>query len=76
MLLVTASRTRGQRLHELLGEHDIKSQVIKDYEQELPSGVINIGVGQIHRGFDYPDAKFAILAETDMAGTKKKVKKT
>lgn len=75
MLLVTASRTRGQRLHELLGEHDIKSQVIKDYEQELPSGVINIGVGQIHRGFDYPDAKFAILAETDMAGTKKKVKK-
>lgn len=75
MLLVTASRTRSQRLHELFVEHDISSRVLKDYDHPLPKGIINIGVGQIHRGFDYPDVKYAILAETDMAGVKKKAKK-
>ena len=75
MLLVTASRTRSQRLHELFEEHDIPSRVLKDNNLELSDRIINIGIGQIHRGFDYPDAKFAILAETDMAGVKKKAKK-
>ncbi len=73
--LMTASKTRALRLHELFEEHQIQSCIVHRDQQELRPGVMNIGFGHLHRGFEYPDAKFAILAETDMAGVKKTKKK-
>jgi len=75
IIMLTASTTRAKRLHELFIENDIPSYLVKDFDKELVKGSIAIAYGNIHKGFDYPDIRFAVMAETDMTGTKKKSKK-
>jgi len=75
IILLTASTTRSKRLIDLFREHDMSCYLVKDFNTELVKGKIGIAYGNIHKGFDYPDIRFAIMTETDMSGTKKKKKK-
>ncbi len=75
MILLTASTTRAKRLYEMFDENGIPSYLVKDFSEPLRKGSIGIAYGNVHKGFDYPDIRFAVMAETDMTGTKKKRKK-
>lgn len=75
VVLLTASTTRSKRLNELFMEHDLPSYLLKDFDSEIQSGKIAIGYGNIHKGFEYPDIRFAVMAETDITGTKTATKK-
>jgi transcription-repair coupling factor (superfamily II helicase) len=76
IVLLTASTARAKRLHDLFLEHDIPSYLIQDFNQDFLKGKIAIAYGNIHKGFDYADIRFAVMAETDMTGSKKKKKKS
>lgn len=77
LVLLTASTTRAKRLVELFNEHDIEAYLITSFDKEIYPGKIAVGYGNIHRGFDYPDIRFAIMAETEITGktNKKKARK-
>lgn len=75
IVMLTASTTRAKRLKELFDEHEVPCYLIKSFEKEPKKGSIGIAYGNIHKGFEYSDIRFAIMAETDMTGTKKKRKK-
>jgi len=75
VILLTASTTRAKRLNELFVENELPSYLVKDFESDIRVGQIAIGYGNIHKGFDYPDIRFAVMAETDITGTKHVTKK-
>ncbi|MBN2220774.1 MAG: transcription-repair coupling factor, partial [Vallitaleaceae bacterium] len=75
IVLMTGALTRARRLADLLSEHDIPCYLIDNEEVELRRGSIGVGVGLLHKGFEYPDIRFAVMAETDIAGAKEKKKK-
>jgi transcription-repair coupling factor (superfamily II helicase) len=75
VVLLTASTTRAKRLHELFEENELPSYLIKEFDSELLVGKIAIAFGNIHKGFEYPDIRFAVMAETDLVGTKHVSKK-
>ncbi len=75
LVLITASLTRSKRLNEMLNEHDVPSYIIQSGNAPLVEGHIGIAHGHLHKGFEYPDIRFAVITESDMANTKKKRKK-
>lgn len=75
IVLLTASTTRAKRLRELLKEHEVDCYLMSSFSEEPKKGSIGIAYGNIHKGFEYRDIRYVIMAETDMVGTKKKKKK-
>lgn len=75
IVLMTGGLTRAKRLSDLLREHEVPCYLLENEETELRSGSIGVGVGLLHKGFEYPDIRFAVMAETDIAGAKEKKKK-
>ncbi len=72
IVLLTASTTRAKRLRDLLEEHEVNCYLMTSFEEEPKKGSIGIAYGNIHKGFEYRDIRYVIMAETDMVGTKKK----
>ena len=75
VLILSPSRTRAMRLSENLREEDINAFYSDDGERILKSGEIMTAYGQLHKGFEYPQIKFAVLSEEDIFGDKKVHKK-
>ena len=76
-ILFSPSRTRARRLAQDLMNDGITAFYSENPERVLQPGEIMTGYGQIVQGFEYPDIKFAVIAESDIFGAekKKKVKK-
>lgn len=80
VVLLTASRTRASRLANDLREYGLKAYLPDEAQSQVKAGEIMVTYGTLHRGFEYPLLKFAVVTEGDMFGNgqgkKRKKKKT
>lgn len=74
ILLLSASKTRAERMVRLLNDNDIESYYVTKYNNDLPKGVVAVSRGSLHKGFEYPDIKFIIITESELISKKKKKK--
>lgn len=75
VLVLTGSKTRGERLCRDLQDFDIMAFYSRDLDHELPPGEVMISKGNLRRGFEYPNIRFVVLTEGDIFGGVKKQKK-
>ncbi len=75
VILLAASRTRGNRLAADLLDEGLTSYYTEDEAREVGPGEILITYGRAQRGYEYPLIKFAVIAESDVFGQEKKKKK-
>ena len=75
VLLVTSSVTKGQRLAEDLLEEGLNAYFTMDLDHEINPGETMLCVGNIKRGFDYPDSAFVMLSDGDIFGHVRKKKR-
>ena len=73
-ILYSPSRTRARRLAQDLTGDGITAFYSENPERKLDPGEIMTYYGQIKQGFEYPDIKFAVIAESDIFGAEKKKK--
>ena len=73
-ILYSPSRTRARRLAQDLTNDGITAFYSENPERKLEPGEIMTYYGQIKQGFEYPDIKFAVIAESDIFGAEKKKK--
>ena len=76
VILLSGSRTRASRLAEDLREYDLSAFCTDDESREVQPGEILVTFGNLHRGFAYPQIKFAVITEGDMFGKEKKKRRT
>ena len=77
VILMTPSRTRARRLAENLRSYELSAYCPDEDTDELPvaePGSILLLQGKLHRGFEYPLLRFALLAESDLFGRRKEKK--
>ena len=77
VILMTPSRTRARRLAESLRSYELSAYCPDEGDVELPAaepGSILLLQGKLHRGFEYPLLRFALLAESDLFGRRKEKK--
>ena len=72
VMLISASRTRANRLAKQLTEEGLIAFYSEDTDREVKPGEILVQDGYIAKGFTYPMAKFVIITEADIFGKKKK----
>ncbi len=77
VLILSGSRTRAKRIVEDLRDNLVTAFYSEDPGRVLKPGEIMTYYGRILKGFEYPDIKFAVIAESDIftEHTKKKRKK-
>jgi transcription-repair coupling factor (superfamily II helicase) len=75
VLLLSASRTRGNRLAGDLLAEGLTSYYTEDPEREVQPGEILITHGNAKRGYEYPLIRFVVIAESDIFGQEQKKKK-
>ena len=76
VIILSASKTRAMRLaDDLLTEYSLNAFYSYDENACCAPGQILVTYGNLHKGFEYPSIKFALIAETDIFGTIKKNKK-
>ena len=75
VILLSASRTRAQRLSEDLREYQLSAFYGDDMSRLVQPGEIMVGVGQIHRGYEYPLIKLVVISESDIFGGRRKKRK-
>ncbi len=75
VVLLCASRTRGQRLARDLTDNDVISFYSEKEDRVLQGGEVMVTYGNTHRGYEYPMLKFAVLSESDIFGRERKKKR-
>ena len=77
VVIISASRTRAKRLAADLTSRGLTSFYSENPDRELEDGEIMTYYGSIAGGFEYPQIRFIVIAETDIFGktVKKKQKK-
>lgn len=75
VILLSASRTRAERLAGDLRDYQLRAYYTEQIERECMPGEILVTHGSLHRGFEYPLIKFVVITEGDMFGKEKKKRK-
>ena len=75
VLVLSPSRTRAQRLSENLREYGLPAYYEEGMDRLINKGEIMTAYGAIHKGFEYPQIRFAVISEADIFGEKKTKKK-
>ncbi len=75
ILLLSPSRTRGNHLAENLMDQDLNAFFSEDYDHEIYPGEIMVSVGNLARGYEFPESSFVILSEQDIFGSRARRKK-
>jgi transcription-repair coupling factor (superfamily II helicase) len=75
VVLLSGSRTRAGRLAGDLQQEGLNSFYTEDYHHLVQPGEIMTVYGKLKQGFEYPDLKFVVIAESDIFGAEKKKKK-
>lgn len=75
VILMCSSGTRAKRLAADLLEQELNSFYSEDPERTVKPSEIMVVHGGLHRGYEYPMIKFAVISETDIFGQEKKKKK-
>lgn len=75
VILMCASGTRAKRLAADLQEQELNSFYCEDPDRVVNSSEIMVVHGSLHRGYEYPLIRFAVLSETDIFGRERKKRK-
>ena len=78
VLILSGSRSRAKRLVEDLRDNDVSAFYSEDPNRTIEQGEIETYYGNITKGFECPELKFALISESDIfnsAATKKKRRK-
>jgi len=75
VILLAASRTRGNRLAQDLTEEGLTAFYTEDEMREVQPGEILITYGNAKRGYEYPLIRFVVITESDIFGQEKKKRK-
>ena len=75
VVLLCASGVRAERLAGDLRERELTAFYCDDSDRVVQPGEILVGSGSVHRGFEYPMIKWAVISESDIFGTEHKKKK-
>ncbi len=75
VLLLSASRTRAQRLGKDLNEYDIPAFYREKPDVALEPGQVMASYGFLRKGFCYGTAKFVVVTEADIFGAKMRNKR-
>ena len=75
VVIISASRTRAKRLAGDLTERGLTSFYSENPDRILGDGEIMTYYGNIAHGFEYPQIRFIVIAETDIFGPARKTKK-
>ncbi len=76
IVILCASRSRAMRLADTLAhDYDLNAFFTADQEHTLQPGEILLTAAPLHRGFEYPLIKFAVISESDVFGASVKKKK-
>ena len=75
VLVLSPSRTRARRLSENLRSYELPAFYEDNMERVVNKGEIMVAYGAIHKGFEYPQIRFAVISEADIFGEKKTRKK-
>lgn len=75
VLLLCASRTRAERLSEDLREYEIPAFYREKPDIALEPGQVMTSYGFLKQGFSYTMAKFALITEGDIFGSRAKSKR-
>ena len=75
VVLLCASRTRGQRLAGDLTDNGVTAFYSENEDRVLQGGEVMITYGNTHRGYEYPLVKFAVLSESDIFGQQRRRKR-
>lgn len=75
MVLLSASQSRGKRLADDLLQEGITCYYSETADKELKTGELMVTGGNIHRGYEYPLLRFVVIAESDIFGSVKKVRR-
>ncbi|WP_200804884.1 transcription-repair coupling factor [Anaerosalibacter sp. Marseille-P3206] len=75
-IIFSGTLDRGKRLETVLREKGIECVYVEDSNREIKTSQIFITEGSIHRGFEYPNIKFALISDKEVYGTiKRKTRK-
>ncbi len=72
ILVLSGSKTRGERLCSDLQDYDIVAFYSREQEHELLPGEVMVSKGNLRKGFEYPNLRFVVLTEGDIFGGVKK----
>lgn len=75
IVIISASRTRAKRLAGDLTERGLTSFYSENPDRILGDGEIMTYYGNIAHGFEYPQIRFIVIAETDIFGPARRTKK-
>ncbi|MCD8106281.1 MAG: transcription-repair coupling factor [Lachnospiraceae bacterium] len=75
VILLAASRLRGQRLAGDLTDEGLTAFYTEDPDREVQPGEILVTYGNAKRGYEYPLIKFVVITESDIFGQEKKKRK-
>ncbi len=75
VILMCASGTRAKRLAADLQEQELNSFYCEDPDRVVNPSEIMVVHGSLHRGYEYPLIRFAVLSETDIFGRERKKRK-
>lgn len=76
ILILSSSVTRASRLAEsLYKEYEIPAVYSDNKNRKMVPGEVMVSYGNIHSGYEYTDARFVVIAETDIFGKEKKKRK-
>ena len=56
-------------------DQDLNAFFTEDYDHVIHPGEIMVSVGNLSRGYEFPEAAFVILSEQDIFGTRARKKK-
>ena len=68
VILISGSRTRAKRLASDLTSEGVSSFYSENPDRVLQAGEVMTCYGNITQGFEYPQLKFIVIAETDIFG--------
>ncbi|HHW57549.1 MAG TPA: transcription-repair coupling factor [Clostridia bacterium] len=75
VVLLSGNKDRARILKDTLYNYEIDSAVIEDSEYDIQKGQVVIYPASINKGFEYVDAKFAVISDGEIFGQTKRSKK-
>ena len=75
VVILSGSRTRAKRLSADLTDNEIITFYNENPLRELQPGEIMTAYGKLKKGFEYPEIKLVVIAETDIFGDEHKHRK-
>ncbi len=72
IVIISSSRTRAERLAADLRDHDIPAVCTDRQDRSPVPGEVLTVCGKLAKGYEYPDIRFAVVAEDDIFGNTRK----